>query len=685
MKTRWLIILLLPLKALAQQPCAVDYFLNIYSGTQQTYISKVRSLPGDELIAAGTIVRDPNRGFIDGMVTKFTSQGTVLWSRRYAAPGFFTFHIADILPADNGDFIVAGYVVDSAGRANVFGVFIWGALMMIDKFGNVKWSKVLDQFDRQFEQTRITTILQTNDGEFIVPMQVMRQWPQTNSYKIMRVTKTGSVKWTTTMTNPEYITAINITEAMKQTSDGTVVISTIAYLYKPDPNYLKSVHYFFALDPTDGTRIWQRGYRIAENPISNPRVVTISELTNGNLVFFAGYANTLESAFPFSRKGLNMITDRNGIMQKMYTYETGDTPLYPTEVISNGDQHTVLMDIGTSAMIANISAEGNINWSRNYNVLPQEMSPASFVQSNFDYHVFLNPRNNYPAFRMAKTEEQGEIPCMESPKNLTSTEIPIYPPDQIDMPVHYSRRDDGYMTPSNFTSTSYNITGSEECRQTCCVDIVGNSNEVSICENETYTLPDNYIVSQSGQYYVSFTTAQQCDSLEFYNVTVHKNPNDLKITGQTCMEGVDSVVLQATKNFPEYNWMGSITTSDRFVARSPGTYWVSVVTDCGTKTDSIKIEEKCEKIIWMPTAFTPNGDNLNDVFRIPPQHHNKLVSFRIYNRWGELIFQTTDKNVGWNGTYKNKKAAPEVYVYYIVMETSQGEILTKKGTVSLLR
>jgi gliding motility-associated-like protein len=89
--------------------------------------------------------------------------------------------------------------------------------------------------------------------------------------------------------------------------------------------------------------------------------------------------------------------------------------------------------------------------------------------------------------------------------------------------------------------------------------------------------------------------------------------------------------------------------------------------------------------MYMPNAFTPNGDQINDVFRIPVDNKNRLLSFSIYNRWGKLMFQTSNPATGWDGYYKGEPLATDTFIYWIVMEGLSGKSVTKKGYVTLIR
>jgi gliding motility-associated-like protein len=96
------------------------------------------------------------------------------------------------------------------------------------------------------------------------------------------------------------------------------------------------------------------------------------------------------------------------------------------------------------------------------------------------------------------------------------------------------------------------------------------------------------------------------------------------------------------------------------------------------------VEIKVYGILLMPSAFTPNNDGINDVFRIPPNVQLTLSDFSIYDRWGNRIFATNDITKGWNGTYSGAAFNTGVFVYIISGE-SQGKKVFIKGSFTLLR
>jgi gliding motility-associated-like protein len=112
-------------------------------------------------------------------------------------------------------------------------------------------------------------------------------------------------------------------------------------------------------------------------------------------------------------------------------------------------------------------------------------------------------------------------------------------------------------------------------------------------------------------------------------------------------------------------------------------YTLNVVSDKGCtagKTVTVKIFEP----LYMPNAFTPNGDGKNDVFRIPPDVSLKLEEFSIYDRWGTKVFSTENISKGWDGIVNGKQQATGVYVYIIKGTNEKGRIFLK-GSFVLIR
>ena len=97
------------------------------------------------------------------------------------------------------------------------------------------------------------------------------------------------------------------------------------------------------------------------------------------------------------------------------------------------------------------------------------------------------------------------------------------------------------------------------------------------------------------------------------------------------------------------------------------------------------LDEDCnDPFVFIPSAFSPNDDGENDVFFVRGEEIESMELF-VYNRWGQQIFQSDDKAIGWDGRFKNELLAPDVYGYYVRATCFNGDEFFKKGNVTLLR
>lgn len=88
--------------------------------------------------------------------------------------------------------------------------------------------------------------------------------------------------------------------------------------------------------------------------------------------------------------------------------------------------------------------------------------------------------------------------------------------------------------------------------------------------------------------------------------------------------------------------------------------------------------------VFIPNAFTPNGDNYNDILYVRGIWIEKMI-FRVFDRWGEMVFESTDPNLGWDGIFRGKKLDPDVYDYYLDVTCIGGLQSITKGNVTLMK
>ncbi|MBL7682902.1 MAG: gliding motility-associated C-terminal domain-containing protein, partial [Flavipsychrobacter sp.] len=100
--------------------------------------------------------------------------------------------------------------------------------------------------------------------------------------------------------------------------------------------------------------------------------------------------------------------------------------------------------------------------------------------------------------------------------------------------------------------------------------------------------------------------------------------------------------------------------------------------------DTVRVGIDYRDNLFIPTAFSPNGDGKNDVFRVSNMTFQRFVEFRVFNRWGQEIYNSIS-NKGWDGTWKGVAQETGNYQYLIRVAYPDGYIETYKGDVTLVR
>ena len=138
---------------------------------------------------------------------------------------------------------------------------------------------------------------------------------------------------------------------------------------------------------------------------------------------------------------------------------------------------------------------------------------------------------------------------------------------------------------------------------------------------------------------------------------------------------------------PAASWLwNNDATASSILVSAPGVYYATVKVDGCEATDSVTVTNGC--YLDIPNAFTPNGDGVNDFFLPRPTLGKGLATFtmNIYNRWGELIFQTNNvEGRGWDGRFNDIMQPEGVFIYVIDATFIDGEKEHHQGNVTLLK
>lgn len=249
-----------------------------------------------------------------------------------------------------------------------------------------------------------------------------------------------------------------------------------------------------------------------------------------------------------------------------------------------------------------------------------------------------------------------------------------------------------YASAGNYTVT---LTGSSGCDSIARLFLAASGavislSRVTICHDQVpYTWNGNNY-SITGTYTVSLLTNTGCDSIASLDLTV--------LPASTAQAGIDDI---AVYNMPyqlsgsgggSYQWSpGHLLNNANLpnpvaVLTNDQTFILTVTDAAGCRaSDTINLRVLRGPTFYIPTAFTPNGDGLNDIFRPTYAGIASLDFFRVFNRYGELVFETADTGHGWDGTYKGKPQEYGTYVWTIKGTDRKTNIKSMKGNVVLIR
>jgi gliding motility-associated-like protein len=241
-----------------------------------------------------------------------------------------------------------------------------------------------------------------------------------------------------------------------------------------------------------------------------------------------------------------------------------------------------------------------------------------------------------------------------------------------------------------------------------------NPTEKTICPHDTvffnggggvtyrwspnYGLSDSTIINPYAlvytptEYKLYSTSAQGCVDTDIVRINVGSGAV-LNVGEDVTLYPGESVELFANGNCSNFEWIPNYhLTANNIknpIANPPVTtqYIVKGTTENDCKiSDSITIRISEESVLDLPNAFSPgSGTSINDELKIIKRGIVNLNFFRIYNRWGELVFETKQIEKGWNGQFKGKAQPMGVYVYTIDAVTSTGKRFYKQGNITLIR
>jgi gliding motility-associated-like protein len=208
----------------------------------------------------------------------------------------------------------------------------------------------------------------------------------------------------------------------------------------------------------------------------------------------------------------------------------------------------------------------------------------------------------------------------------------------------------------------------------------------------------------------SFTPALTADSSRYYEATITDTSGCISIRGifirvkqppvirrlplrDTSLYIGESIELMVESSDPaaSYTWSPdyriSCTSCNRptVAPEYDVVYKAAIADECFLRNEEFPVDVIIDFYIEAPDAFSPNGDTHNDAFSLEMKNIREIKEFKIYNRWGDLVFETTHMDEGWNGMVKGKIQSIDTYAFYVRAITIHGYETEKKGTFMLIK
>ncbi len=202
----------------------------------------------------------------------------------------------------------------------------------------------------------------------------------------------------------------------------------------------------------------------------------------------------------------------------------------------------------------------------------------------------------------------------------------------------------------------------------------------------------------AGEYSVNLMDADGCEGNE--NIMINSPPEFIiDLGGNRILALGDSVGLEPLSNLPiqsftwapTYNFNCDTCLLQIVKPLNTTSFQINAVSEDGCiDGDEVIIFVEKERNVFVPTAFSPDGDGNNDRFKVyTDQSVESIQTFRVFNRWGALVHEEgkvrPDQLEGWDGRYKGQRPNPGVYVYFVELTYIDGRVEVIKGDVTLLR
>ena len=358
------------------------------------------------------------------------------------------------------------------------------------------------------------------------------------------------------------------------------------------------------------------------------------------------------------------------------------------EVKNRSSKAKILWSIGDTSAKVHIEKEGkyivrvyNANCFKNDTInlviarIKPDLGPDLFICNDFNHELDggLQPAgstylwNNGSTHRKYNTTEAGKFWVRTTLKHCTQSDTVIITNSKVKLEIGPDKHfcdsvriliDAGETSPG--ATTRYKWSNGDENQKT--------------------------FISQPGTYWVIKTDNFGCFNSDSISFTMSSSPV-ISLGEDTVICFRSPIPLSPGDGFSAYLWENGFTEKLRYVEEA-GNISVVVWDELGCSgTDTVKVKTDAHRLpdVYIPNAFTPNGDGLNDVFPFNFPVVQNEYNLKIFTRWGEKIYDSDVSNGPWDGTFLNKNSQLDSYIWVNSYRACDGNWRNTKGTVTVVR
>jgi gliding motility-associated-like protein len=217
----------------------------------------------------------------------------------------------------------------------------------------------------------------------------------------------------------------------------------------------------------------------------------------------------------------------------------------------------------------------------------------------------------------------------------------------------------------------------------------------TICSGSS-VLFGSQVITRSGVYTQTLTNAYGCDSTITLFMTMLPTPVagfEISPTAGTVRVGIPISIIDLSAGADTLIWSLNglsiaVDSATPLPVSDTGLYCIRQIaaTHAGCRDSSVLCVTIFGSDLYIPDVFTPNGDGVNDFFEVFGSRAGmRYVKMSIYDRWGEKVFESSDLDFRWDGKYLGQALTPGVYVYTLDLSYADGQTVTTKGSLLLMR